>query len=140
MRTVGAAEQPDITARVIRLRHGFLDALVWEDWAGLRRLVKTVCEFDPTPVLAETGIVSLLSDASLDRHLGPVAPYRQAAIERWRIWAGHLPVKCRARSPTAATRGKSWKCDDFRSQVRSLERNSWISIQLRIPKAPCTSA
>ena len=47
----------DVTAR-----DGILDALLWEDWPGLRRQVRTVCELDlDSGVLVETGIVSLLS-------------------------------------------------------------------------------
>ena len=84
----------DVTAR-----DGILDALLWEDWPGLRRQVRTVCELDlDSGVLAETGIVSLLSDFSLDRHLGPVGPYGQAAVERWRSWVTNHPIRSRART------------------------------------------
>ena len=65
--------EPDITVKVLRLRCATLDALLWEDWAKLRVSVKALSGLDlDGPVLAETGVGALLSDETLDRHLGPV--------------------------------------------------------------------
>ena len=114
------AEGIDPTVNAIRLRHVILDALLWEDWARLRNAVRALsCSPMTAVALVESGVGALLRDDSLDRHLGPIAANRQAALVKWRALNAGEPAR-RARSPTAAALGRGWSAQTFAVRVKEL--------------------